>query len=95
MTVKSVVTISFIITQLSKLEWGKHCWQNCEKIFLKFENIDFLTYFSSKGRHVTHEVRVPHRALHKCVVGIGNLYGWKGHRDNFLHNNSTLKDGMG
>ena len=43
--------------------------------FLKFENIDFLN-FSSKGRHVTHEVGV-HRDLCNCVVTICNLYGWK------------------
>ena len=57
--------------------------------FLKFENIDFLTYFSS--RHVTYEVGVAHGALCNCVVRIGNLYGWKECSNNFLHNNSTMK----
>ena len=50
--------------------------------FLKFENIDFLTYFSSKHRHMTHEVGVACRDLCNCVVRIVNLYGWKGHGDN-------------
>ena len=59
--------------------------------FLKFENTDFLTYFSSKGRHVTHEVGVAHRALHNCVFRTCNLYGWKECNDNLLHNNSTIK----
>ena len=63
--------------------------------YLNFENIDFLTYFSSTGRHVTHEVGVAGRALYNCVVGIGNLYDWKECSDNFLHNNSTMKVGMG
>ena len=31
--------------------------------FLKFENIDFLAFFSSKGRCVTHEVGVANRVL--------------------------------
>ena len=37
-----------------------------KRTFLKFENIDFLAYFSSKGRHVTCEVGVALRAL--CTV---------------------------
>ena len=55
---------------------------------LKFENSDFLAYFSNKGRHVTHEVGVAHGALCNSVVKIGNLYGWKEHSKNILHNNS-------
>ena len=39
--------------------------------FLKFENIDFLTYFSSKHRHMTHEVGVACRTLCNCVIRIG------------------------
>ena len=58
--------------------------------FFKFENIDSLAYFSIKGRHVTHEAGIAHRALWICVVRIGNLYGWKECSDNFLHNNSTI-----
>ena len=38
--------------------------------FLKFENIDFLAFFSSKGRCVTHEVGVANRTLCNCVVRI-------------------------
>ena len=63
--------------------------------FFKFQNIDFLAYFSSKGRHVTHEVGVAHGALHNYIVRIGNLYCWKECTDNFLHNNSTIKVRMG
>ena len=63
--------------------------------FLKFQNIDFVTYFSSKGRLVTHEVGVAHRALCNCIVRIGNLYGWKEGSNNFLHNNSAIKVRMG
>ena len=63
--------------------------------FLKFENIDFLTYFSSKGRHVTHEVGVAHRVLCNCVVRICNLYGWKEYSNNLIHINSTIKVRMG
>ena len=63
--------------------------------FLKFENIDFLTYFSSKGRHVTHEVGVAHRDLCNCVVTICNLYGWKEYSNNLIHINSTIKIRMG
>ena len=59
--------------------------------FFKFENTDFLTYFSSKSRHVPHEVGVAHGALHNCVVRIGNLYDWKECSDNLLHNNTTMK----
>ena len=62
---------------------------------LKFENINFLVYFSSKGRHMTHDTGVAHRALCNCVVRIGHLYGWKECSDNFLHNNSTIKVRMG
>ena len=61
----------------------------------KFENTDFLTYFSSKVWHVTHEVGVAHRALHNCVVRIGNVYDWKECSDNLLYNNSTIKVIMG
>ena len=59
--------------------------------FLKFENIEFLTYFSSKGRHARHEIGVAHRVPYKCVVRIGNLYGWKENNNSLLHNNSTMK----
>ena len=55
--------------------------------FLKFENIDFLAFFSSKGRCVTHEVGVANRALCNCVVRICNLYGWKEHSNNSILNN--------
>ena len=62
---------------------------------LKFKNIDFLCYFSSKGRCVTHKVGVAHGALLNCIFRIGNLYGWKEHSNNLLHNNSTIKVRMG
>ena len=61
----------------------------------KFENIDFLCYFASKGRHVTHEVGVVCGALYNCVVRIGHLYGWKEQSNNSLHNTSTVKVRMG
>ena len=63
--------------------------------FLKFENIDFLTYFSSKGRCVTHEVGEANRVLCNCVVRICNLYGWKEHSNNLIHINSTIEVRMG
>ena len=62
--------------------------------FIKCENIDFLTYFSSKGRHVKHEVGVAYGTLCNCVVRIGNLYGWKECNNNLLHNNSNIKTRM-
>ena len=57
--------------------------------------IEFHIYFSSKGRHVTHEVGVVCGALCNCVVRIGHLYGWKEHNNSLLHNNSTIKVRMG
>ena len=65
----------------------QHCWQSYEKKkCLKIQNIDFLNYFSSKGRHVTHDVGEACGALCNCSVRISNLYDWKEHSNNLLHN---------
>ena len=44
---------------------------------------------------MTHELGIAHRALWNCVVGIGDLYDWKGCSDNFPLNNSIMKVRMG
>ena len=63
--------------------------------FLKFENTDFLTYFSSKGRCVTHEAGVANRTLCNCVVRICDLYGRREHSNNLIDINSTIEVRMG
>ena len=51
--------------------------QICEKNICENLKFNFLTYFSNEGRHVTHQVIVPHQAQYNGDVRIVNLYGWK------------------
>ena len=96
---KRVAAICLIITQLLvRMGWKthvkltQHCRQSYKKKFFEiYENIDFLIYFSSKGRHVTHEVQVDHRPYAK----IGHLDSWKECSNNLLNTNSTIKVRMG
>ena len=54
--------------------------------FVKVQNLNFLTYFWSKGRHVKHQVNVPLWALWNGNGKITSSYGWKGHSDVLPHN---------
>ena len=53
---------------------------------MKVQKLNFLTYFSSEGRHVTHQVNVPHQAQYNGDVRIANLYDWKDNGDVLPHN---------